>query len=399
MKFATYLCSILIVMLASIASAQHTPFDFLEASRIANEVDRSIAKVNGLYGLGQKKCETATGVNGESVATCSVLPADYETPIIKADYAVDEIPLLVKENLPKQFVEDTKNKRVSCVYRFSVMNDNQPSFAKKDVKNPIKNNIYGDDFGRTHGLDVGVSCKSADGISNAFIYSTELFSNPDRLSARPLGNGNTSMNQTFVSENIFSLLQDNMHQNKLTYWKRGFGFINTSEKDKWGILQSTGQQRWVHNILDQLTPGTAYQYNNINGQKDDWGAFVTLAIGLQENRKFGDRCTLKINADVGVRVSTLKDTSIISANIEAKLAYQVTHNASVYLRAQSLTTLRSTSLIVENTVATGMETKSGSYIEMGATSQVGNRKDVHDSRNFYTGKNDLQVFLKVGKHF
>lgn len=399
MKSTGLLFLILLSVLTSTAYAQHTPFDFLEASRTANEVDRTLSKLNGLNGLNNSKCETLTGANGESVASCSVLPDDYETPIIKADYAAGEVPQLVKENLPAQFVADTENKKISCVYRFSLSNDNQQMLGRLAEKRSIQNNIYGDDFGKTHGLDVGVSCKSADGISNAFTYSTDLFSNPDRSSAQRLDSGNVSMNQKFVSENIFALLQDNKNQNKLTYWKRGFGFINMSEKDKWGAMQSTGQQRWFHNIAGRLSPGTAYQYNNLDGEKDEWGTFVTLAIGLQENRKFGDRCTLKMNADVGVRISTLKDTSTITANVEAKLSYQVTHNASMYLRGQSLTTLRSSSRIVENTAAVGVETKSGSYVEMGATSQIGNRKDVYDSRNFYTGKNDLQVFLRVGKHF
>jgi hypothetical protein len=385
---------IIVLFFSNIALAQqNTPFDMIEASKLALQSDQALKKINGSGHA--SKCETLKSTNGEAVTTCSVDDADYETPILKMDYDVGEVPAEIKAQLPDQFVNDTKDKKISCVYRFKISNDNQQMLGRSEKKS-IQNNKYGDDFGRTHGMDVGVSCVSNDGISNAFTYSTDLYSDPDRMTAKRLANGNVSMKQKFTSENIFALLQDNINQGKVTYWKRGVGFINLSEKKKWGLMQSTGQQEWYHHVYNNISAGSAYQYENMEGAKDQWGAFVTLAIGLQENRKFGDRCKLKLNADVGARISSLKDTSTLNLNLQGKLSYQVTQNASMYLRAQSETIIRSSSRITENTLAAGIETNAGSYFEGGIMSQSGNRKDVSDKVNFLTGKNDLQVIFKVG---
>ena len=263
----------------------------------------------------------------------------------------------------------------------------------------IDNDAYGDDFGRTHGLELALSCSSEDGISQTFSYSTELYSDPDRKSAYMMDSGNVTMKQKFTSENIFTFLQDNINQGKATYWKRGVGFINLSDKKKWNLLQSTGQQEWFHHVVNSISRGSAYEYEYIDGSKDQWGAFVTLAIGLQENRKFGDRCKLSVGADVGFRASTLVKTSTLNASAYAQFSYQVTDSKSIYLRAQSDLIQRSDSRIIENTLTAGIQNKSGSYIEAGVTNQIGNRQDVPDSKNLYTGKNDKQIFLRVGKHF
>lgn len=385
---------LLILVLSSFSFAQVTPFDFIEASRKANEAQRKISRINTKNYYGDK-CETVRSSNGEAVAVCTVEPDDYRTPILKIDYAANEIPVSIQKQLPDKFIQDTQNKKVSCVYRFKLSNDNQILLGRGLDKNENRN-IYGDDFTRTHGLDVGISCASADGVSNAFVYSTELYSDPDRSTARENREGNVSMKQKFTSENIFAVIQDNINQGNVTYWKRGVGFINLSDKKKWGLLQSTGQQEWFHSIANKISSASAYEYSYQEGTKDQWGAFVTLAIGLQENRKMGDRCQLKLNADVGTRVSTLKDTSTLNINAEAKLSYQVTDNASVYLRGQSETILRASSRLTENTIAAGVETRAGSYAELGVMDQRGNRKDVPDRPNFFTGKNDLQVILKVG---
>lgn len=382
------------------AFSQVTPFDFLEASRKANETVHVLQKLNSRYGVGvSDSCETLKSTNGEAVATCSIKDSDYQVPILKMDYELATLPVQIQEALPAQFIKDTQGKKISCIYRFGLTNDNQQMLGRGAEKNSAKANRYGDDFGRTHGMNIGISCASADGLSNAFTYSTELYSDPDRYSAQKLPNGNVSMRQKFTSENIFMLLQDDINKGKVTYWKRGVGFINLSEKKKWGLLQSTGQQEWFHDVVNKISAGSAYQYTDVDGKKDQWGAFITLAIGLQENRKFGDHCTLKLNADVGARISSLKDTSTVNLNSQAKMSYQVSENASIYVRAQSETIVRSSSVITENTLATGVETPAGMQVELGVMAQNGNRTDVSDSRNFYTGQNDLQVFMKIGRHF
>jgi len=92
-------------------------------------------------------------------------------------------------------------------------------------------------------------------------------------------------------------------------------------------------------------------------------------------------------------------SSTVNINAFAQFSYQVSENKSIYLRAQTELTQRSDSRTIENTVSGGIRTNDGSYVELGVMQQNGNRKDVPDSKNFYTGKNDKQIFLRVGKHF
>jgi hypothetical protein len=359
-----------------------TPFDFLESQRKLSERN-SISTQNPAT----KNCVRAS--DGEnSVLSCAIKDEDYNAPIVKVDYPPGQVPALITSALPDKFKEDTKDKKVSCMYRFKLLNDN--------IAWHIKN---GDDYGNTHALDVGVSCSSEDGRSTAFTYSTQLFTKPDFSTWQNNGDGTHSMKTRFNSENIFQLLQDDINQGHVTYWKRGVGFINITDKKQWGLMQSTGQQEWVHDIMNKMQKGEATQYRYQNGSRDQWGAFVVLAIGLQENRKLGEHCTVSVNGDVGARVSTAKDTSTLNLNLQSKFGYSISENSSIYLRAQSETTVRTSSTIVENTLAAGFEKKNSGFVEVGVTQQLGNRKDVYDGKSVITGKNDTLVFLKVGRHF
>lgn len=382
---------LLLLSLSGFSQENLTPFDFKEASRKYNQLNR-------LNGTAPTACETVTSREGEQVMSCQIKDSDYEAPIMKLDFEPGQIPVEIAAQLPSNFQEETKNKKVSCLFRFKLQNDNQQMLGRRAEKQ-LENNAYGDDFGRTHGLELALSCASEDGISQTFSYSTELYSNPDRKSAYRQDSGNVTMKQQFTSENIFTFLQDNINQGRATYWKRGVGFINLSEKKKWNLLQSTGQQEWFHNVVNSISRGSAYEYQYIDGTKDQWGAFVILAIGLQENRKFGDRCQLSVGADAGFRASTILKSSTLNLNAFAQFSYQVSENKSIYLRAQSELTQRSDSRTIENTVSGGIRTNNGSYVELGVMQQNGNRKDVPDFKNFYTGKNDKQIFLRVGKHF
>lgn len=404
-RFLRFLCCGLCGALCAISSfvlpvnghaQQNTPFDFLEASRKAIEADRALQKINSTFGrlTAAPNCDKVTSVNGETVMSCSLKPEDYNTPIVKIDYDADKIPEKLKPHLPVHFVNDVRGKKVSCVYRFKIQNDNQLGRGV-NLEGPERSR-YGDDYGNTHGMDTSVSCASEDGVSNAFIYSTTLFSNPDASTLVQLPNGNASLKQTFTSENVFEWIQDDINQGKATYWKVGAGFINHSGQKKWGLLQSTGQQQWFHSIVNSIRPGTVYEYDYVDSGKDRWGAFVTLAIGLQENRKLGDRCQLNLSADVGTRLSTLKGTTSVNANAQMRLDYQVTDESKIYLKLQSSLNRQNAATIKQDTAALGYEHRKGLTAEVGATAQKGNRTDVPDLPNWYTKKNDLLFYVLVG---
>ncbi len=384
-------------------SQQITPFDFLAASRAANK----ISKFNGVVGTGLKDanaCHTLQAENGTSVVTCAIEPSDYTDSVItKVEFKSGKIPLELQKNLPPEFIREAQNKNVSCVIRLKMINDNRGALGCKDrstgITNNDKNAECGDDFGLTHGMSVGVGCQTADGISNTYSYSTDLYSNPNLKSEKIDHDGTTHLNQKFTSENIFSWMQDNINQGNATYWKRGVGFINLSEKKKWGFGQSTGQQEWFHYMINRVAVGQAYDYTYEEGSKDRWGAFVALNVGLQENRTFGDRCKLSMSVDVGGRLATVKDSNTLNLNADAKFSAQLSENGAVYLRAQSETVVRPGSTVSNHTIAAGYERTSGTQIEMGITKQNGNRKDVWDKPNIYSKVNDLIVSLKVSYGF
>ncbi len=392
----TQLFLLLLIIPFSLYAQNHTPFDFLEASRAANKVNESLNQINGRYG-GQpaKNCSRINGPEGEGILTCSVRDEDFDNSLIlKINYTPETLPSELKEKFSPEFNKKTENKKINCVFRFTLTNDNQQMLGRMSEQK-AKNDSYGDDFGRTHSLGVGISCLSEDGINSVYTYSTELYSNPDIYTAQREASGNISVKQKFTSENIFSLIKDNINQNKATYWKKGVGFINLSQKDKWGFLQSTGQQKWFHNKINSIRTGSAYDYTNEEGSADSWGAFVMLSVGLQVNRQFGDRCKLNLNADAGGRLANLKQ-STINLNAAAKLSYQIFGDGDVYLSAQSEVTRRPGSTVTENTLAVGYETSTGGFIQLGVTQQNGNRTDVPDSVNRYTNKNDYMISAKIG---
>lgn len=394
-----YLFSLFFVFSGVTFAQEATPFDFLEASKSLMKTSAKLGGINGSYGgYREPDCAEKVTTTGETYMSCSVRETDFDNNlIIKADYTPATFPAQLKAKLPLDFAQKIEKKNVSCLFTFSMSNDNQQMLGRR-AEQHVKNSTYGDDFARTHGLGVGLSCLSEDGITSSYSYSTELYSNPDRTSAQREASGNVSMNQRFTSENIFALIQDNINQNQVSYWKQGVGFINLSEKKKWGALQSTGQQDWFHERINSIKQGSSYDYNYVEGTKDRWAPFVSLSLGLQMNKKFGDRCSLSASAEVGARVATEKQSTLTAA-ATAKLSYQVTDSGSIYLSAKDETTVRRAAAVRETTLAAGVETRAGSFAQISAARQSGNRKDVPDRPNIYTGKNDTLISIKLGYRF
>lgn len=385
-------------------------FDFIKASQAANQLQ----KFNGTIGASstqRDQCVPLRGANGESMMSCSVPDEEIDNNVIvKApEYAEGEIPDSVKAILPPEFVQDVEKKKVSCIFNFRLQNDNQQMIGCRGALSGPKGTMTqgekcGDDWGNTHGLKVGVSCTSADGLSQTFTYSTDLFSDPNLASSWKDKNGVRHMDQKFISENIFSYIQDNANEGKLSYWKRGIGFVNLSSKKKWGLMQSTGQQEWFHHFMNRNGGNSATEYNYIDGETDKWGAFVTLATGLQASKELGSYCKVSTSVEIGTRLATLKESNLVYGGANAKFGVKV-GEGQIYARAGYDLTRRTSSTIGETTLAFGYERKSGTKFEMGVKSQTGNRKDVPDTKNFVAqefrgvNKNDKLIFMEFSYGF
>jgi len=387
---------IFVTLVCSVSTDAKTTFDLYQASQLAQAVTSNLNKINPIVSQPFKSCNNVSSPSGEVVAECSIKDEDYKYPIVKIDYdSTQSLPPELKSSLSDKFIKENEGQKISCVFRFKMINDNlQLPGQKRDTnQDPI-----GDDRGYTHGSEVGVSCLSVDGQSTAFSYSTDLYTEPDFNSKQWQKNGHLGLKQKFTAENIFSLVQDNINQGRATYWKRGVGFINLSQKRKWGLLQADGQQQWYHDVMNRVNKGSAYEYTNIEGTLDHWAGFVTLAIGLQENRKLGQNCSIHLNADAGVRIATRAQSSMINANLGTQFNYQMTDNYFAYLKAQSEIKVRKSSQVLENTIAAGVRSRQGGYVEAGVMSQKGNRQDVPDLPSLYNNnKNDLMYFMRLGK--
>lgn len=378
----------------------NTPFDFLEANRSLRAAGKFTGFVPSQNSPKVEECHPVQSDEGETVMSCAIEEKDYnDSVILKNEYTAGKIPPQIEASLPAAFRLEAKKKNVSCVFRFKSTNDNINLLGCKDKDRIQRAKKCGDDFGYTHGLSTAISCATEDGISTTFSYSTDLYSSPDLDSMKMDADGTNHLKQKFTSENIFGILQDSINQNKVTYWKRGIGFINLSEKNKWGLMQSTGQQEWFHHVINKISPSEAYDYTYVEGSKDKWGPFVTLSIGLQENRRIGDKCKLSLSADVGGRLSTIKESNTLNLNLNGKFSYELSQNGSIYLRGQSETVVRPSSTVTQQSLAVGYERKSGTFFEAGVTKQKGNRTDVADTPNAYVNKNDLLVYMRVGYGF
>lgn len=394
------LFNLILFCFAQLALAQaDSPFD---TAAVARGLKRFESLSSDMTNINMPShCKPLNPKDPHSVVACGATPEDYDNSVIaKVDFEPGKIDSRLNEAIPADFREDTKNKKVSCLFRFKIQNDNLEMIGacKAETK---KSAHCGDDSGRTHSLGVGVSCTSEDGLSKTFDYNTELFSERQFSNGKFVRNSEGHIKQKFISENIFSFIRDNINQGKATYWKRGVGFINMADQKKGGPLSAANQQEWFHSTVNKVKENTVATYHYEEGSMDKWGAFVTMSVGLQEHASLGNRCRVSVAGESGFRAGTIKDSSYWNASGNAKLSYDVTHSSAIYLRARhEMTDRPGSSFTQESSVATGFErTKTGTFIEFGASKQNGNRTDVYDAPNALTGKNDTLIFMRVGYGF
>lgn len=316
-------------------------------------------------------CSENITLTGKIVTSCKINEKSYANSLIlKIDYQNTRVvPALIKQQLPPDFIRQSGQQNISCLYRMKFTNDNIAGIQKLNLKD-------GNDYGRTHGVEFGASCFTQDGLNHSFIYSTDLFT--ERMKDT-YWNQHSSKDVNFTSENIFTYLQDNIRQGKASYWKRGVGFINLTNKLKWDLAQSTGQQMWFHEIMNSIVSNSARDYIYHEGSKDKWGAFIVLAIGLHEKYLLEKQWFLTYSAEVGVRAATLRGSSQIFSTLSSKLTYMNSSSRFFYLRGQStMTSYLNSSRIIENTIAIGTESKRGVYMELAVLNQNGRRASLQD---------------------
>lgn len=378
------------------AHAQHdSPFDTASVARGLSKVTTlkdDMTKLNA-----PSRCQPFNKNDPNTMVACSSPDEDVDNSVItKVEFEPGKIDPRLNDVIPEEFRKDTKDKKTACIIRFKMMNDNKEMIGMNQEQGS------GDDVGRTHSLGLSVSCSSEDGLSKTFSYDSELYTNPEMANGKFVRDSENRVKQKFVSETVFAFVQDNINQGKATYWKRGFGFINKTDKKTFGPLSSANQQEWFHATLNKISgEGSAVTYNYEQGSMNKWGAFVTMSVGLQEHANLGNRCRVSLAAETGFRAGTIKDSSYWNASANAQFSYDITKGNAIYLRGRYDATDRpGSSFVREQSVALGLQRiKSGTYLEVGTMKQQGNRTDVHDIPNVHTGKNDSMIFLRLGYGF
>lgn len=376
------------------AKAQVTnPFDEASLTRGLQQVGSVGSNMTNLNR--PSKCPAASPANPDAVVGCSATAEDYSKSVIgKIDFAPDKIDPRLNSIVSEDFRKDAKGKKVSCIIIFNMTNDDKQMLGVKGSAADT-----GDDAGHTHGLGLSLNCTTEDGISKTFSYDAQLYSQPEFQNGQSVVQPDGRIKQKIISETIFAFLQDNINQGKLTYWKRGVGFINVTDQQKLGPLSPANQQQWFHGMVNKIGgEGSAPVYQNEQGSMNKWAPFVSMSVGLQQHAQLGNRCFVSVAGDTGFRLSPMKDASYWNANANAKISYRVTSGSALYVKGSyDMTNRPGSSVVQQSSAAAGFQLlKSGTFIELGSMKQQGNRKDVLDIPNMYTGKNDPMIFLRIG---
>lgn len=384
--------------LAFAAKAQQaSPIDMATLTRglsAVNTVNTDMTKLNV-----PDRCPSSNNPGATvPVVGCGTQPEDFNNTVVtKIDFEPGKIDPRLKGIISEQFIKDTKDKKTSCLITLELQNDNKEllGFPSDALGGP------GDDMAKTHKLGVNVSCTSEDGLSKTFSYDSTLFSERVKENGFNAYTADDKARQKFISETVFSVVQDNIKQNKLTYWKRGVGFINVTDKKTMGPLSSANQQEWFHGVVNKVGGDNAITYQYEEGSLNKWAPFVTMSMGLQKHASLGNRCHIGMAAETGFSLGTIEQANYWNATANAKVSYDVTRGSAFYLRGRYDATDRAgSSFVQERSVAFGFNRiKSGTFLEVGVTNQKGNRTDVYDAPNMYTGKNDSMIFMRLGFGF
>ena len=368
--------------------------DSLEMATFLNHLNPAMKSggLNGEISDSKKNCIPSQAQT--ALLICPVLSSEVDKSLVVAQsYPVGQFPEILKKQLRPDFFEQFSKKNTFCAFQFKMKNDNQQMIGRRGHSQSA-NLKLGDDFGDTHQIETQVSCTTEDGISTVFLYSTDLFTKPELSQTTRSDDGTYHLKQTFTTENIFALLQDNKKQNQLMYWKQGVGLINLTDEKRGGFWQATGQQSWFHHLVNRVKTAEANDYQYIEGSQNRWGPFVQAAVGLQGSKSLSQRCQISFSADLGGTVSALTAARHVEASAEARLNFDVGPGA-LYFRVQDEAIRRTDSYVNFATVAGGYQTKKGTAVEGGVVHQQGNRRDVPDLTNIETGRNDLYIYMKV----
>lgn len=212
--------------------------------------------------------------------------------------------------------------------------------------------LNGDDVGFTHGLEVGIKKKNfiTPGMVISANYRSRLYT---RRVDTPIPDMPEGMSPQFFSEeNVLRILLESKGVRIGffdAYIKGGGGFVEVTSKDSGNLLHATKQQRSFHHLLNEISPGYADKWVNVEtpfATKDKDGniiyvdtikkPFLEFYFGLRKtlSSKNG-KCTLKMQSEAGGLRTEMVGASYRSVDSEITLSYQTKSGKKPYLKIEN----------------------------------------------------------------
>ena len=203
-----------------------------------------------------------------------------------------------------------------------VDNINFKFLLKNDVAQLEKGGVSGDDLGFTHQLIVAVTKKlKGTGYHLFLAYETNLYTTPTTPgdeNREYSADGNYSVNQYFIEENIAKVILEKEKEGDAVYWKAGGAIheINKSNtKGTLGSLSALGNQTAVHDAQNNNKAGTSKNLNNISQDGSDLGAMIEAVIGKRTSLFTNQNTRIFVKTEASTRLTSIQNASNVGADV------------------------------------------------------------------------------------
>jgi hypothetical protein len=229
-----------------------------------------------------------------------------------ADVSITTFEFDSKKDVPKKFRDLPSIKSIQDNDHITIflteINDNLNAAPLSFLVGTLtKKRIDGNDYGRTHGMDIRIAHRNSKDITYTFGAYTELYTKP--LPSAIKGHNDI----LFTEDDVISLTRDNKAKKKMVYSSVGVGWqILNSDKPIAG--GATSQQSAFHSLA-KAKNHRSYAYLS-DGEPIRSGPFLEMALGLHKIMATGGKCTITPQLEVGTHVSSVTESNTAWAEIK-----------------------------------------------------------------------------------
>ncbi len=256
------------------------------------------------------------------------LAASQDSKIIRLNYSsAEELEKDLKPIVPQVLITPIFDEIENTTFVLQLVND-------YDFKDPNEEPVLekNDDIGFTHGYRIEIKKNLApQGFDNYYLtisYESQLHTNSDTpeefnndyrdviyLNDR----GFWQADVFFKEQNLLEVVTGKIKAQDALYWKAGVGFIeiNADDSDRPFLFSSIEHQRWLHESVNDIKGATIREYNYLsNEDASKRGVYLTAEAGRDYSLYMGDENRVFLRPSIRTRISSIKDSSYVGANIE-----------------------------------------------------------------------------------